>query len=154
VKRIGSMNHLRLSVRDIPEAERFYDRLLGFLGYELVQRNEKRLAWAMTGPEGFLQWFILSLADPELRDREHQLGVPGFHHFAFNADSRDQVDRFHDLLVAEGADILDAPREYEYEPGYYAVFFRDPTGFKLEVVHVPQSTPLETISTVSIGRAP
>jgi glyoxylase I family protein len=27
--------------------------------------------------------------------------------------------------------------EYDYEPGYYAVFFADPDGMKLELVHVP-----------------
>ena len=48
-----------------------------------------------------------------------------------------QVDRVHELLVALGADVLDAPAEYDYNPGYYAVFFRDPDGFKLEVVHLP-----------------
>jgi glyoxylase I family protein len=33
--------------------------------------------------------------------------------------------------------VLDAPREYpEYVPGYYAVFFADPDGIKLELVHI------------------
>jgi len=36
-----------------------------------------------------------------------------------------------------GATILDAPAEYDYTPGYYAVFFADPDGLKLEVVHEP-----------------
>ena len=39
--------------------------------------------------------------------------------------------------TAVGAEILDAPAEYDYNPGYYAAFFRDPDGFKLEVVHIP-----------------
>lgn len=43
----------------------------------------------------------------------------------------------HLALVAAGARILDPPREYDYTPGYYAVFFTDPDGIKLEVVHVP-----------------
>jgi glyoxylase I family protein len=43
----------------------------------------------------------------------------------------------HDLLREGGAHVLDAPAEYEYEPGYYAVLFLDPNGFKLEVVHSP-----------------
>ena len=29
------------------------------------------------------------------------------------------------------------PSEYSYIPGYYAVFFYDPDGIKLEIVHVP-----------------
>jgi len=37
-----------------------------------------------------------------------------------------------------GIAILDAPAEYpEYAPGYYAVFFADPDGLKLEFVHTP-----------------
>ena len=32
---------------------------------------------------------------------------------------------------------MDAPRQYDYLPGYYAVFFTDPDGLKLELVHVP-----------------
>jgi glyoxylase I family protein len=37
--------------------------------------------------------------------------------------------------VSQGGKILDAPREYNYRPGYYSVFFTDPDGIKLEVVH-------------------
>jgi glyoxylase I family protein len=33
--------------------------------------------------------------------------------------------------------IENDPKEYEYMPGYYAGFFYDPDGIKLEVVHVP-----------------
>jgi hypothetical protein len=29
------------------------------------------------------------------------------------------------------------PQEYTYSPGYYAVFFYDPDGLKLEIVHTP-----------------
>ena len=58
-------------------------------------------------------------------------------HLALNAVDRRQVDRVHEVLVALGADVLDAPAEYDYDPGYYAVFFRDPDGFKLEVVRLP-----------------
>jgi hypothetical protein len=32
--------------------------------------------------------------------------------------------------------VLDTPAEYDYEPGYYAVFFSDPDDMKLEFVHV------------------
>jgi glyoxylase I family protein len=29
------------------------------------------------------------------------------------------------------------PQEYTYQPGYYATFFYDPDGLKLEIAHVP-----------------
>jgi catechol 2,3-dioxygenase-like lactoylglutathione lyase family enzyme len=35
-----------------------------------------------------------------------------------------------------GAEILDPPSDYDDEPDHYAVFFRDPDGLKLEVLHV------------------
>ncbi|MBM4258770.1 MAG: hypothetical protein FJ147_23070 [Deltaproteobacteria bacterium] len=40
-------------------------------------------------------------------------------------------------IEANGGKILDPPKEYDYSPGYYAVFFTDPDGIKLEVVHIP-----------------
>ena len=55
---------------------------------------------------------------------------------AFVAESREDVDRLHELLVKIGANVLDPPGEY-YEGGYYAVFFADPDGLKLEYVHLP-----------------
>ncbi|MBD2089574.1 VOC family protein [Microcoleus sp. FACHB-1515] len=48
-----------------------------------------------------------------------------------------QVDTFYQKLIELGATILDAPAEYSYSPGYYAVFFADPDGIKLELVHMP-----------------
>jgi glyoxylase I family protein len=130
------INHLRLTVTDIRRAERFYDPLLGFLGYRLVERSATRIAWAGFAAHGNLHWFIMSLAHPEHQRARHERYAPGFHHLAFNADSREQVDAFHTLLQRQSAFILDPPQEYDYEPGYYAVFFADPDGFKLELVHV------------------
>ena len=37
--------------------------------------------------------------------------------------------------------IESVPQEYSYIPGYYAVFFYDPDGIKLEIVHVPPPGP-------------
>jgi glyoxylase I family protein len=71
--------------------------------------------------------------------------APGFHHFAFNADSRETVDRCYDLLRREGIEVLDAPAVYDYLPGYYAVFFADPDGLKFELVHIPPES-LEAVA--------
>jgi catechol 2,3-dioxygenase-like lactoylglutathione lyase family enzyme len=38
---------------------------------------------------------------------------------------------------AHGAEIESEPAEYDYREGYYAVFFDDPDGIKLELQHVP-----------------
>jgi len=140
--KLGSLNHLRLTVSDIPRAERFYTPLLGYLGYRLVERSPKRIAYAAPTPSGNLQWLIFSLVRPGSAAR-HDRYSTGFHHLALNADSREQVDEFHRLLIANGAQVLDAPTDYDFEPGYYAVFFSDPDGMKLELVHVPPQGSLE-----------
>ncbi len=61
----------------------------------------------------------------------------GVHHVAFEAASRAAVDERTDWLRSQGAEIESGPEAYWYQPGYYAVFFYDPDGLKLELVHVP-----------------
>jgi glyoxylase I family protein len=140
--KLGSMNHLRLTVSDIPRAERFYTPLLAFLGYRLVERSPFRIAYAAPTPSGNLQWLIFSLVRKGSSTRHDRYSC-GFHHLALNADTREQVDGFHELLKQTGATILDAPADYDFEPGYYAVFFADPDGMKLELVHVPPQGSIE-----------
>ena len=54
---------------------------------------------------------------------------------AFYAQTRSDVDRLHQVLVDIGAVVLDPPAEYpQYGSGYYALFFADPDGLKLEFV--------------------
>jgi len=131
----GTVNHLRLTVGDIGKAEAFYHPLLSFMGYRLVERSDDRLAWVVPTAGGNLLWFILSVS--AAGTPAHDRFAPGLHHLALNAGSRADVDAFHDLLRKHGVTILDPPAEYDYEPGYYAVFFADPDGMKLEYVHVP-----------------
>ena len=61
----------------------------------------------------------------------------GIHHLAFAAESRAVVDERARWLDDQGATIESGPAEYSYTPGYYAVFFYDPDGLKLEIVHRP-----------------
>ena len=61
----------------------------------------------------------------------------GIHPIAFAADSRAVVDERAAWLRAQDATIESGPEEYDYSPGYYAVFFYDPDAIKLEIVHRP-----------------
>lgn len=139
MSRTGTLNHVRFTVSDVERAEPFWGAVLGFMGYRLVEKSPTRLAWAAMMADGHLAWVILSRASEGSMRKAHDRYAPGLHHFAWNADSRDDVDRFHEMLKGIGATVLDAPAEYDYEEGYYAVFFLDPDGMKLEVVHVPRA---------------
>lgn len=131
----GSINHIDLTVSDLSVSSAFYDGLLGRLGY--VRSSQYA---------GEVPCWELSSGGPPLSiglhaatsDRAHDRRSVGLHHLAFHLPSRADVDRFHDLLRREGVPILDAPAEYAYTPGYYAVFFADPDGIKLELVHEPR----------------
>jgi catechol 2,3-dioxygenase-like lactoylglutathione lyase family enzyme len=71
--------------------------------------------------------------------QKHERYAPGFHHCAFDVDSRADVDGLHRLLREKNIKVLDAPAEYpQYVPGYYAVYFEDADGLKFEVVHMPE----------------
>ena len=63
---------------------------------------------------------------------------PGFNHMAFTAEDRSDVDKMYELLKQIGATVLDAPAEYPYSPGYFAVYFTDPDGLKFEFAHAPR----------------
>jgi len=131
---LGSMNHLGITVSDLAAStEGFYAPLLGFLGYRLVEDQPEMSLWLAPAGHSINLW----QAHEGLAGRRAERYAPGFHHFAFNADSRQQVDDCHALLQREGIEVLDPPAVYDYVPGYYAVFFADPDGLKFELVHLP-----------------
>jgi glyoxylase I family protein len=137
----GSLSHLALVASDLDRSAKFYAAVLGFMGYAQVevpeatqQLMETRLL-AFAGPEGSV---TLRPAKPESAGKTHDRNAPGLNHIAFDADSRGAVDALHELLKEMGATVLDTPAEYPYFPGYYAIYFADPDGVKLEFVHWPQ----------------
>jgi hypothetical protein len=60
----------------------------------------------------------------------YRKGDIGFHHYAFRLRSRPDVDALQAFLEKRGTTIVDPAGEY-YDD-YYAVFFLDPDGMKLE----------------------
>jgi catechol 2,3-dioxygenase-like lactoylglutathione lyase family enzyme len=135
----GFLSHVDLTVTDLTSSVDFYDRVLGRLGYRRMDGvGAGAPCWAIADASGGFFTIALKPARPEPKAARHDRYAPGLHHLAFHADSRADVDRFHDFLREIGATVLDAPAEYGYTPGYYAVFFADPDGIKLEVVYEPQ----------------
>lgn len=126
------IDHIDLSVSDLDRSVAFYDAVLTELGFKKVSENGT-VDWRGSDMEIGVR-AAETLGDPAPYDRYRV----GLHHLAFRAESRAAVDRFHDFLTQHGFDVLDAPTDYpEYGQGYYAVFFADPDGIKLEVVYRP-----------------
>jgi catechol 2,3-dioxygenase-like lactoylglutathione lyase family enzyme len=144
----GSVHHLDLTVRDPWTSCAFYDAVLGFMGYERVREDARGFDWELTSPNGEYISIGLKTAQGAGRDRAHDRYAPGLHHVAWRASSRLEVDLLYDRLLEIRATVLDPPADYpSYEEGYYAVFFADPDGLKLEFVYTPRTD--ESRSTVS-----
>ena len=132
---LGALSHIAFTVADLDRSAAFYDRVLGFLGYERWPAVDGQAKWKK--PDVGIVLLYAALADR--KTRAHDRYAPGLHHFSFHADSRDQVDALHDLLRTIAAPILDPPADYAYTSGYYAVFFADPDGLKLELCYAPHA---------------
>ncbi|TDJ24241.1 MAG: bleomycin resistance protein [Gammaproteobacteria bacterium] len=126
-------HHVDLTVTDLETSVDFYHQVLTELGFERVPVNPGDApCWEIRDDPVF--GIALHRARSAAR---HDRYAAGLHHLAFRARSKAQVDRFFRFLTARGIEILDAPAEYQYTPGYYAVFFADPDGLKLELVYEP-----------------
>lgn len=138
----GGIHHIDLTVKDARASRAFYESVLGFMGYKLsagkpFSEEETGFDFDLRSGDGFCSIGILSARGANA-GRIHDRYSPGLHHIAWNAASREDVDAMYAHLLGIGATILDAPADYpRYGPGYYAVFFADPDGLKLEYVFKP-----------------
>lgn len=135
----GMVNHVDLTVLDPERSLSFYEAVLGFMGYRRAGAHARGYDFDLVRPNGRFCSIGIMKSQGRGRRRRHDRYSPGLHHLAWTAESREDVDRLHDLLRQIGATVLDAPAEYpQYGAGYYAVFFADPDGLKLELVHWPR----------------
>lgn len=135
----GSLSHLDITVSDLERSVEFYHCVLERLGYRpMYDVGAGAPCWGISDADGSCFTIALKAAAPDKRSTKHDRYAPGLHHFAFHVDSRDDVDQFYKFLLGLGTTILDPPAEYDYTPGYYAVFFADPDSLKLEAAFEPQ----------------
>lgn len=128
------VHHVDICVSSVERSLAFYRDLLGPLGFHRigeVEGERGETIWYLGGPGS-----SLGLREAQTPG-EHDRYRVGLHHIAFEAVSRGVVDERYDWLRSVEAEIETPPQEYGYEIGYYAVFFYDPDGMKLEIVHVP-----------------
>jgi len=131
----GAVHHIDLSVSDVAAARRVYGPVLEFLGYTMVKDRPDGCEWDLQGREPCGASIGIRVATS---GGGHDRYAPGLHHLAWRVESRQAVDAAHALLVEHGIPVLDPPAHYpQYSGDYYAVFFADPDGLKLEIVHAP-----------------
>jgi catechol 2,3-dioxygenase-like lactoylglutathione lyase family enzyme len=125
MQRVVGIDHISLRVSNFKKSKIFYDKLLTFLGFKVLDEYPDAIGWT----NGKTRLWIGS-ADFKGKAHKYRIGDIGFHHYAFQLRSRQDVDDLYALVKKMGAKIVDPPDEY-YED-YYAVFFLDPDGLKFE----------------------
>lgn len=122
MSRVVGIDHISIRVSDYKRSKAFYHKLFTFLGFEISDDYGSTIGWT----NGRTRYWI---AEAEGRKR-HKIGDVGLHHYAFELRNRKDVDALQAFLEKEKVRIVDPADEY-YED-YYAVFFLDPDGLKLE----------------------
>jgi catechol 2,3-dioxygenase-like lactoylglutathione lyase family enzyme len=134
------LSHVDLVVSSLQRSLPFYRGLLEPIGWsgmrEIRGERGETVVYLSVAGRG-----VAALGLREAQSGAHPLPYDryavGVHHVCLDVASRAVVDERARWLREQGATIESGPREYDYTPGYYAVFFYDPDGIKLELLHRP-----------------
>jgi catechol 2,3-dioxygenase-like lactoylglutathione lyase family enzyme len=112
-------------VRELAAATKFYDAVLGALGYQRLDNRPHTVGWGKKYSD-----FWINLR-PNMAAVPQDSGV----HICLRATSKEAVDAFHAAALANGGSSDGAPglRKND-DPRYYAAFIRDPDGNRIEAV--------------------
>jgi len=130
---INGIAHIYLTVTNFEACAPFYRRLLPFMGLTRVVADTADSLYCIGGRTGV----GIARCHPALRNMPFMQGRAGLHHVCFRARSREDVDAVYQLVREMGANIVRAPGEGHWAPGYYSVLFEDPDGIRLEVNYIP-----------------
>jgi predicted enzyme related to lactoylglutathione lyase len=120
-------DHIDLRVRSLSEARPFYEALLPALGFTRDASIEGWLTYEASGTDGAQEFFGVT---------ESPRHIANECRVAFWANSISEVDRLAEIVVNAGARNVEGPA-YE-DAHYYAVFFEDPSGNRLEICYRAQ----------------
>ena len=118
------LHHVSVGVADVERAAKFYDAVLGALGYKrIMEYMPYALAYGETAPNFWVQ----------LPHNQQAASHGNGGHIGFAARSKAAVDTFHRMALEHGGtdDGEPGPRP-DYGPEYYGAFVIDLDGNKIE----------------------
>ena len=127
------LDHIYISVSDMARSEAFYDTVMALLGF--------RKSTFQLGGDPHVQYYNRHFGyvlRPVRGGRPHDPYSAGLHHLCFRVDSLDDVKRAAADLQAAGVDATEAHLHPGYAPDYWATFFTDPDGMRLEITNYRQ----------------
>ena len=127
------IDHIYIAVSDLAKSERFYDIVMKALGF---RRNEFKLEG-----DKHIQYYNRHFGyvlRPVRSGRAHDPYSPGLHHLCFRVDSIADVQSIARDLREAAIDATEPTLYPDYAPDYWATFFTDPDGIRLEVTNYRQ----------------
>lgn len=122
---MGPFQHIDLRVGDMSVALPFYSTFLPELGFVRTFHSEGWKVFATDGQLPHICFFAIT------EERAHRANS---NRIAFAASSPEEVDRLAAVARSAGARGMNGPRACpEYSSTYYAAFFNDPSGNRLEI---------------------
>lgn len=116
------IGYVTVGTNDLERAAKFYDAIAAEMGTGRMMEFETYIAWgSMDGPAGIA-------ATKPFDGQPATVGNGTM--VALQAKDRAQVDRIHEIALANGGSDEGAPGP-RGEDGFYAGYFRDPDGNKL-----------------------
>lgn len=119
------LDHVDLRVSDFSKVRSLYDTLLPAMGFSRIDEDDETVCYYRPGDDRSAPFFAIA-ADPAHRSNGTRI--------ALRASSRAEVDRLAAVAREAGARAFEpAQLVLEYTPFYYATFFEDADGNKLEI---------------------
>lgn len=136
----SKLSHVDLVVRSIERSLPFYLGLLQPIGWtdhdEMVGERGETIHY-ISVPGSGVSAIGLRAAQSDAHPAPYDRYAIGVHHVCIDVPSRDVVDERAEWVRSSAGALLSEPATYDYTPGYYAVFFTDPDGIKLELLYRP-----------------
>jgi len=129
----GTLQHTKINISNPAISIPFYKEFFTYLQYKIIEESDEHIAFT-DGVSDF--WLIKTESGYE--NTKFNSENTGLNHFAFIVESKDDVDTFYKdfILNKNRTTLYGAPALYpEYHKDYYAVFFEDPDGIKLEIMY-------------------
>ena len=120
------IGYATLGTNDLAKAAKFYDALLATIGAKRFMENDRFIAWAVSPTAPALG--LIKPFDGKAATVGNGVMV------ALVVDSRDKVDALYKKALELGASD-EGPPGTRFE-GFYAGYFRDPEGNKLNAFHM------------------
>jgi len=131
---ITGIDHIYIAVSDLARSEIFYDKvMLNTLGF---RKNKFAL-----GGEPHIQYYNRHFGyvlRPSGTKGMHDALSPGLHHLCLRVDTPADVAAVSAQLRGKGIDASEAKLYPVYAPDYWANYFTDPDGIRLEVTNYRQ----------------